>query len=1143
MPKKPQRIKELIERRSANAKHYLRDDGLVECVIIARPQHYRDKDGKWQDIRPRLRGENREVAPKGKLRRLFELVCDEAPYTYLLARRADKVFRMEYEDGVLEWSFPGANKVQGQPGEDVIEYPEAFPFAVLRYKAQDIGVKEEIILQPGATNFFTVRFETEALVPAQAPNGAIRWVDILSGKTKLVTQAPFAEDAAGARVDMGTVFRAVDDGWEVDYIIPPAWLEDEARQWPVVVDPTVKIEFSAIEDAHVLQSDPDNNYGSGESLYIDNSNNSDIYIKADLGSIPSGSIVESAVLTVYVYNTFEYGNAWAYRVTEDWQENTITWNNKPADTGTKFGEMLISSGYQTLDITNLVQDWVNGTYSNYGLVLKSYDAKAWLHSSEYSYNGESRLYITVTYNAKPTVTPTDPTGTSQEPEIINTVMPRLTWTYYDPEDTQASYQVIIKRASDNVTILDTGEVSSANQYYDVPAATLAEGVKYYWVVRVKDATGLWSDWSTAQYFYTNRAPSATPTNPTGTSESPEIIQNSITPTLDWNYSDPDGHTQASYQVIVKRASDNATIIDTGEVASSNTSYTVPDATLSYGTVYYWQVRVKDAYGRWSGYSTAQYFEPNQTAGTPTNLSPGGTDAEPTWITTLTPRLSWTHTDPDSDPQSAFQVQIYDGANLVHDSGEITSSNQYYDVPAGILDESKEYNWKVRTKDSGSGLFGSYASPVYFYTNAAPTTPTNLDPGTSEVFDATSDEVFSWQFNDPDTGAGDAQTAFQIIIVRVSDGVTVHDTGKVVSATESYTLPGGTLANGESYQWKVRAWDSQDQAGSYSNLASFECSLPPAVSITSPIDSGTYPKGILTVTWSYSDPDTSPQTKFQVILKNADGSQILKDSGEVSGTDTEYTFSTVLDNNTTYQVQVTVWDNVGLSSSDTHTFTTDFVPPTTPVISALGYDDGAKIIITITNPDDDPAKPATDHNDLYRRESGGEWIRIVKDLPINAGYEDFAVASGRTYEYKAIAISVDETSAESNVAEATISFEGIWIHSIYDPASTLLNIPYNKDIRTKWTPERTLMQYEGRTRPAVEYGTFETFTYEVTLTLDKEETWWEDLQSLVHGKETLCFRDYRGRKIFGTPQDLSETQLNFGNEVSLVIDEIDYSEEV
>lgn len=533
---------------------------------------------------------------------------------------------------------------------------------------------------------------------------------------------------------------------------------------------------------------------------------------------------------------------------------------------------------------------------------------------------------------------------------------------------------------------------------------------------------------------------------------------------------------------------------------------------------------------------------NTAPSAPTNLDPGGTAGSPEAISTTTPTLTWTHSDPDGDAQASFQVQIYRTSDnaLIHDSNEVASGTSSYSVPGGTLSTGVGYYWRVRTKDS-AGAWGSYSGNAYIIINQAPQQPTNLSPASNEVFDATADKEFSWTFNDPDSG--DTQSAYQLIIIRVSDGVTVHDTGKTASSTSAYTLPASTLTNGVDYQWKAKTWDSVDAEGPYSDLASFTTGQPPSVSIADPSDGGTYSSGTLIVTWSYSDPDSNPQSKYRAKLWSSGKTILLEDGGEVVGTDTEHTFAYAMADGTGYVVEVQVWDDTDQSDTDEHDFTADFAPAPTPTI-ALSEQSGF-IRVTITNPAPGAGEEATDHNDVYRRIQGASsWTRIATSVAANGTYDDYAVASGVTYEYKVVAVTANGGTGESATSAESITFLGVWLHDPTDAADTVHQFQHDGRGRgANWQAEAQLMQFAGRTKPVAEFGEVQTKNPQVTLMLIKNSGDIEELEALVELKTTLCYRDSYSRKIFGVITGLTITDEHWGQQAQFTVAETDYDEEV
>lgn len=79
--------------------------------------------------------------------------------------------------------------------------------------------------------------------------------------------------------------------------------------------------------------------------------------------------IYKAVLNLYVSAAIAaYSAVPVFQVNADWDESTLTWNNKPAVTGSSIGTISFAvTGYATLDITSIVKSWCNGTINPYGL--------------------------------------------------------------------------------------------------------------------------------------------------------------------------------------------------------------------------------------------------------------------------------------------------------------------------------------------------------------------------------------------------------------------------------------------------------------------------------------------------------------------------------------------------------------------------------------------------------------------------------------------------------------------------------------------------------------------------------------------------------------------------------------------------------
>lgn len=404
---------------------------------------------------------------------------------------------------------------------------------------------------------------------------------------------------------------------------------------------------------------------------------------------------------------------------------------------------------------------------------------------------------------------------------------------------------------------------------------------------------------------------------------------------------------------------------------------------------------------------------------------------------------------------------------------------------------------------------------------------------------------NWVYTFNDEMSGDFQTALQWRIYKVTDGSLVYDSGKVVTLIGTHVLPANTLVNGFQYQRQVRAWDSVDNVSLYSQLQSFYVAVAPSAVITSPVTNGEMIiRSFHRITWDFLNGEGGSQTAFQIIATKVSDATVFVNTGKVLTIDQFYDIIS-LSSEETYNVELYVWNARGVRSlvAALRSFVVNFAEPPTPILSI--DNEGHYLQVVIANPGPIGGQLITSYNDLYRREVGGNWIRIAKELAINVIYEDRATSHEVEYEYKVIAFTGVGGTAEAGptTPEAVIFAVTTWIHDPTNGAVTEMGFDQKTLTRSQSnTKEVHLLQFQGRTDPVAEFGTAE----ERTVSLDVYMLTVAEirrLEILFDRNATLCYRDNIGRKIFGVNYEWTHTELDRGGRIPIVLTKVDYAEEV
>ena len=204
-------------------------------------------------------------------------------------------------------------------------------------------------------------------------------------------------------------------------------------------------------DAYVMAITPDSNYGSEVSVTIGGTDPEVLaYVKFNLSSIPSGSIINDAKLHLYCTTIFDNGPVGIALAESAWAEGEVTWNNRPGPehpvvTSTPPG----SSQWWEIPVTSIVKKWIEDGASNRGFRLEKLGSGFIQFYSREFPNNNPELEISYTPpNVAPTIDVTQPSSniTAVPGDVVT-----ISWNGTDPDDA-----AVVTLFYDTDTNLDNG---------------------------------------------------------------------------------------------------------------------------------------------------------------------------------------------------------------------------------------------------------------------------------------------------------------------------------------------------------------------------------------------------------------------------------------------------------------------------------------------------------------------------------------------------------------------------------------------------------------------------------------------------------------------------------------------------------------
>jgi hypothetical protein len=308
------RVGELAARRQANARYFRLSDGRIQAELSALPINYRDPRGHWQPIDTQVAA---TTARPG-----FQFGNQRNRFATFFGANPASLLRVEAAGAQLTLGLQGATAgVAPTVRGNTVTYRQIRPGIDLVYQVTATALKERLVLTgPTADPNVTFMLHASGATTRAEPDGTI---GLVAGDGQPVFSLPrlFMIDAKddpaspyGKQWSAAVTQTLTHQPGEALVTVRPdaAWLASPARVYPVVVDPTIKVQQLPGEalDAMVVSDQAATNFGSDWRLGAGTTRTSidRSLVQFDLKTIPSGTQIDAADLRLF-YDQVDYSDA------------------------------------------------------------------------------------------------------------------------------------------------------------------------------------------------------------------------------------------------------------------------------------------------------------------------------------------------------------------------------------------------------------------------------------------------------------------------------------------------------------------------------------------------------------------------------------------------------------------------------------------------------------------------------------------------------------------------------------------------------------------------------------------------------------------------------------------------------------------
>lgn len=380
---------ELIGKRKAREKHFLKQNGVIEAQVFDEDIHFL-KNGIYEEIDNTLINKGDYYTNKNNA------------YKVTFAKTSkDDLTKISIGDNYIKTKLVNCNL--SQLTENITEsklhknvcYPDIIDNVDLEYNIMPAKVKEAIILKNKAVDLEKLEFSIETNLELELLDKKI--LAKSNDKVCFEFDAPYMIDA-DFKINNDIVYelsKLENNQYLLKLNINKEWLNSEDTKYPVMIDPTINNsgQNNSVYDTYIYLGDTGVDRNSQDMLKVGVERVNGVnrinraLLKFSLPLIGTGSQIIQAILNLEGYpqetHSLDCKTVTVHQITKDWNEIDANWNDMHDKYNTRIeGAIESRRGYydyqkevivpvpNSCDLTNLVRKWYTGT-PNYGILLKA----------------------------------------------------------------------------------------------------------------------------------------------------------------------------------------------------------------------------------------------------------------------------------------------------------------------------------------------------------------------------------------------------------------------------------------------------------------------------------------------------------------------------------------------------------------------------------------------------------------------------------------------------------------------------------------------------------------------------------------------------------------------------------------------------